>query len=183
MNGTDMKKAAINKAKQVAQAANSNGGKKRRKGQDLKPIITSEGQAGAPNASSPSGSTGSFHYKYVHCSLPTAHCPLPPPLPLLLPLPVQAAPQPNPHHVTLPRPVLSCPARPARPALPAALPASPNAHAHANRLRPPPPLHALIFLRARHSLCAAPKHSIHNTRTRPMPHVPCYNARRAASPS
>ncbi|KAH9871562.1 hypothetical protein J1614_005817 [Plenodomus biglobosus] len=47
MNGTDMKKAAINKAKQVAQAANgSSGGKKRRKGQDLKPIITTEQQAG-----------------------------------------------------------------------------------------------------------------------------------------
>jgi serine/threonine-protein kinase SRPK3 len=64
MNGTDMKKAAINKAKQVAQAANSNGGKKRRKGQDLKPIITTEGQ-GNQNAS-PAGSTGSFQYKYVH---------------------------------------------------------------------------------------------------------------------
>jgi hypothetical protein len=35
MNGNDIKKAAINKAKQVAQAANSNSGKKRRKGQDL----------------------------------------------------------------------------------------------------------------------------------------------------
>ena len=33
MNGSDIKKAAINKAKQVAQAANGNGGKKRRKGQ------------------------------------------------------------------------------------------------------------------------------------------------------
>lgn len=64
MNGTDMKKAAINKAKQVAHAANSNGGKKRRKGQDLKPIITAENQGGAQNAS-PSGSTASFHYKYV----------------------------------------------------------------------------------------------------------------------
>ena len=44
MNGNDIKKAAINKAKQVATAANNaangNGGKKRRKGQDLKPIIT-----------------------------------------------------------------------------------------------------------------------------------------------
>ncbi|EOA82382.1 uncharacterized protein SETTUDRAFT_164961 [Exserohilum turcica Et28A] len=70
MNGTDMKKAAINKAKQVAQAANSNGGKKRRKGQDLKPIITSEGQAGAPNASSPSGSTGSFHYNVQSTTSP-----------------------------------------------------------------------------------------------------------------
>jgi hypothetical protein len=62
MNGTDIKKAAINKAKQVAQAANGNGGKKRRKGQDLKPIITTEQQA-SQNASP--ASTGSFQYKYV----------------------------------------------------------------------------------------------------------------------
>ena len=53
MNGTDMKKAAINKAKQVAQAANGSGGKKRRKGQDLKPIITTE-QQGGQHASPPS---------------------------------------------------------------------------------------------------------------------------------
>lgn len=58
MNGNDIKKAAINKAKQVASAANNaangNGGKKRRKGQDLKPIITTEGQQAAeqsPNSS------------------------------------------------------------------------------------------------------------------------------------
>ncbi|KAI9820315.1 MAG: serine/threonine protein kinase, CMGC group [Pycnora praestabilis] len=46
MNGDSIKKAAINKAKQVANAANGNGngGKKRRKGQDLKPIITTENQ-------------------------------------------------------------------------------------------------------------------------------------------
>ena len=37
MNGADIKKAAINKAKAVAQAANGNGGKKRRKGQDHDP--------------------------------------------------------------------------------------------------------------------------------------------------
>ncbi|GAB7346731.1 hypothetical protein MBLNU459_g1841t1 [Dothideomycetes sp. NU459] len=45
MNGSDIKKAAINKAKQVANAAasNGNGGKKRRK-QELKPIITTEQQ-------------------------------------------------------------------------------------------------------------------------------------------
>ena len=48
MNGGDIKKAAFNKAKQVAAAANNatngnNGGKKRRKGTDLKPIITTEG--------------------------------------------------------------------------------------------------------------------------------------------
>jgi hypothetical protein len=69
MNGTDIKKAAINKAKQVAQAANGNGGKKRRKGQDLKPIITTEQQA-SQNASP--ASTGSFQYKYVR---PPAHPP------------------------------------------------------------------------------------------------------------
>jgi len=48
MNGTDIKKAAISKAKQVATAANiaanGNGNKKRRKGGDLKPIITTEDQ-------------------------------------------------------------------------------------------------------------------------------------------
>lgn len=47
MNGSELKNAAINKAKGLAQAAsNGNGGKKRRKGQDLKPIITTEGQHG-----------------------------------------------------------------------------------------------------------------------------------------
>ena len=56
MNGGDIKKAAINKAKQVATAANnatnSNGGKKRRKGQDLKPIITTDGiQSAEPSPS------------------------------------------------------------------------------------------------------------------------------------
>ncbi|KAH4018474.1 hypothetical protein HBH98_059240 [Parastagonospora nodorum] len=67
MNGTDIKKAAINKAKAVAQAANGNGGKKRRKGQDLKPIITTEQQA-SQNAS-PS-STGSFHYNVQNTASP-----------------------------------------------------------------------------------------------------------------
>ena len=47
MNGGDIKKAAINKAKQVATAANNaangNGTKKRKKGTDLKPIITTDG--------------------------------------------------------------------------------------------------------------------------------------------
>ena len=52
MNGAgDIKKAAINKAKQVATAANpttnANGGKKRRKGTDLKPIITTDGTQSA----------------------------------------------------------------------------------------------------------------------------------------
>jgi len=65
MNGTDIKKAAINKAKQVAQAANGNGGKKRRKGQDLKPIITTEQQASQNAQNASPASTSSFHYKYV----------------------------------------------------------------------------------------------------------------------
>ena len=57
MNGSDIKKAAISKAKQAVSAANNaangNGGKKRRKGGDLKPIITTEDQQNA-NAISPS---------------------------------------------------------------------------------------------------------------------------------
>lgn len=69
MNGTDIKKAAINKAKQVAQAANGSGGKKRRKGQDLKPIITTEKQ-GSQDASPTT--TAAFHYKYV----PPPACPV-----------------------------------------------------------------------------------------------------------
>ncbi|CAO2648056.1 Nn.00g089780.m01.CDS01 [Neocucurbitaria sp. VM-36] len=69
MNGTDIKKAAINKAKQVAQAANGNGGKKRRKGQDLKPIITTEKQASQD--ASPA-STGSFHYNVQNTTSPLA---------------------------------------------------------------------------------------------------------------
>lgn len=58
MNGADIKKAAINKAKQVtgaSAATNGNGQKKRRKGQDLKPIITTESQKsgeGSPNSAS-----------------------------------------------------------------------------------------------------------------------------------
>lgn len=51
MNGSDLKKAAITKAKQVANAANNaangNGAQKRRKGQGLKPIITTEDQQNA----------------------------------------------------------------------------------------------------------------------------------------
>lgn len=47
MNGAEIKKAAINQAKKVAttaaMAANGNGQKKRRKGENLKPIITSDG--------------------------------------------------------------------------------------------------------------------------------------------
>lgn len=73
MNGNDIKKAAINKAKQVAIAANNatngNGGKKRRKGQDLKPIITTEGQPNAdlsPNSSTKMSTTRSVGSKRLH---------------------------------------------------------------------------------------------------------------------
>ncbi|KAF8473121.1 putative serine protein kinase Sky1 [Kalaharituber pfeilii] len=49
MNGEQVKKAAINKVKAVASAASlsANGQKKRRKGQDLKPIITSDSTNGS----------------------------------------------------------------------------------------------------------------------------------------
>lgn len=57
MNGDAIKKAAINKAKQVANAANGNGGKKRRKGGDLKPIITTENQQAQDAAGSPAAGT------------------------------------------------------------------------------------------------------------------------------
>lgn len=54
MNGSDIKKAAITKAKQVANAANNaangNGAQKRRKGQGLKPIITTEDQQNADSS-------------------------------------------------------------------------------------------------------------------------------------
>ncbi|KAL8243572.1 hypothetical protein R6Q59_009830 [Mikania micrantha] len=55
MNGADIKKAAITQAKKVAttaaMAANGNGQKKRRKGENIKPIITSEGSAAATHDS------------------------------------------------------------------------------------------------------------------------------------
>ena len=57
MNGTDLKKAAINQAKKVAQtaalAANGNGQKKRRKGDNLKPIITTDSAASSSLHDSP----------------------------------------------------------------------------------------------------------------------------------
>ncbi|KAL1632779.1 serine/threonine protein kinase, CMGC [Neofusicoccum ribis] len=70
MNGTDIKKAAINKAKQVAQAANGNGGKKRRKGTDLKPIITTEQQKADQ---SPASSNNSFQYSVQNTASPLQH--------------------------------------------------------------------------------------------------------------
>jgi serine/threonine-protein kinase SRPK3 len=49
MNGSHIKQAAIQKAKQVANASNGNANKKRKK--ELKPIITTEGQQDAEGAS------------------------------------------------------------------------------------------------------------------------------------
>jgi hypothetical protein len=47
MDGVDITKAVINKGKQMASvaanAANGNGGRKKRKGTDLKPIVTNDG--------------------------------------------------------------------------------------------------------------------------------------------
>lgn len=106
MNGADIKKAAINKAKAVAQAANGNGGKKRRKGQDLKPIITTESQKSQDGSPA---SSGSFHYKCVlllrlHClhglialtALSTPHRTLHPLFPLPT-LPSTTPERPLPH--------------------------------------------------------------------------------------
>lgn len=59
MNGSDIKKQAINQAKKVATAAvntaNGNGQKKRRKGDNLKPIITTDGPV-TPDTAHPSSS-------------------------------------------------------------------------------------------------------------------------------
>ena len=70
MNGGDIKKAAINKAKQVATAANNaangNGGKKRRKGTDLKPIITTEGPQS--ESASPVITPNPHNLGYMSCS-------------------------------------------------------------------------------------------------------------------
>ncbi|KAI9695242.1 MAG: serine/threonine protein kinase, CMGC group [Bogoriella megaspora] len=72
MNGTDIKKAAINKVKQAATAAtNGNGGKKRRKGQDLKPIITTEAQKSED--ASPASSTNSHSYSQQATNSPLTH--------------------------------------------------------------------------------------------------------------
>ncbi|KAF1814767.1 serine/threonine-protein kinase SRPK2 [Eremomyces bilateralis CBS 781.70] len=67
MNGADLTKAALNKAKQLAHgtttsgaSANGNGNKKRRKGQDLKPIITAERKA--QEAGESGGAANSFAY-------------------------------------------------------------------------------------------------------------------------
>jgi serine/threonine-protein kinase SRPK3 len=58
MNGSHIKQAAIQKAKQVANtASNGNANKKRKK--ELKPIITTEGQQDAEGASSMASSNQS----------------------------------------------------------------------------------------------------------------------------
>ena len=64
MNGSDIKKQAINQAKKVATAAantanGSNGQKKGRKGDNLKPIITTDGQPTADTAHQTPSSTNS----------------------------------------------------------------------------------------------------------------------------
>ncbi|KAB8227235.1 serine/threonine protein kinase, CMGC group [Aspergillus alliaceus] len=57
MDGVDLTKAVLNKGKQMASvaasAANGNGGKKRRKGTDLKPIVTNETAADATTEGAP----------------------------------------------------------------------------------------------------------------------------------
>lgn len=57
--GASIKTAAVNKAKQMTGATNTNGQKKRRKGQDLKPIITTENQKSGDNSPASASS-------YVH---------------------------------------------------------------------------------------------------------------------
>lgn len=55
MDGVDLKQAVLNKGKQMASvaasAANGNGGKKRRKGTDLKPIVTNDANPADPTES------------------------------------------------------------------------------------------------------------------------------------
>ncbi|QGA21510.1 hypothetical protein EYB26_009221 [Talaromyces marneffei] len=62
MNGGDIKKAVINKGKQMASvasaAANGNGSKKRRKGTDLKPIVTNESNMAVDSNSGSTSSQG-----------------------------------------------------------------------------------------------------------------------------
>ncbi|CAL5871638.1 uncharacterized protein PFLUO_LOCUS5891 [Penicillium psychrofluorescens] len=62
MEGVDLTKAMLNKGKQMASvaasAANGNGGKKRRKGTDLKPIVTNEAGAPGSDPATESGAAG-----------------------------------------------------------------------------------------------------------------------------
>lgn len=61
MDGVDITKAVLNKGKQIAgvatSATNGNGGKKRRKGTDLKPIVTND-TPGSLTETAPSASEG-----------------------------------------------------------------------------------------------------------------------------
>ena len=61
MNG-EVKKV-VNKAKQVANAANGNGTYKRRKGQDLKPIITTEKSQAQDAGATPHSASNIANYK------------------------------------------------------------------------------------------------------------------------
>lgn len=68
MNGGNLKQAATNKVKQAANVvqdatAAANGGKKRRKGTDLKPIITTEGPQDSDGSPL---SAQAVNAKYVH---------------------------------------------------------------------------------------------------------------------
>ena len=81
MNGIEIKKAAISKAKQVATAANNaangNGTKKRRKGGDLKPIITTEDQQAAdssPQSASNMNSARSVSFASALALVEVADC-------------------------------------------------------------------------------------------------------------
>lgn len=66
MEGVDLTKAMLNKGKQMASvaasAANGNGGKKRRKGTDLKPIVTND--ANPPATGDP---TESYVFGFPTC--------------------------------------------------------------------------------------------------------------------
>jgi serine/threonine-protein kinase SRPK3 len=69
MNGGDIKKAVINKGKQMASvasaAANGNGSKKRRKGTDLKPIVTNENNMAVDSNSGSNSSQGYFYLSVI----------------------------------------------------------------------------------------------------------------------
>lgn len=64
MEGVDLTKAMLNKGKQMANvaasAANGNGGKKRRKGTDLKPIVTNEA-----NPALAGDATAAYVFKFI----------------------------------------------------------------------------------------------------------------------
>jgi hypothetical protein len=58
MNGSQIKQAAIQKAKQVASASTSNGNSNKKRKKELKPIITTEGHQDAEMASSNQAGAG-----------------------------------------------------------------------------------------------------------------------------